>query len=83
MANNVSYDCEIINIFFRNAYQRQGHGRRLWVVLWDDIVATYKPKNMVVWSVRAARGFYAAMGGREVDEKTFGTDPSYAYVWDL
>ncbi len=84
MVNNKEYDCEVINIFFRKAYQGQGLGKKLWDALWQDMIMSFKPRNVVVWSAESARGFYKAMGGQEAETKVFDEKfTHYAFVWDL
>jgi GNAT superfamily N-acetyltransferase len=80
-----TYDCEILHLFVRPRYQRRGIGRKLWQVLWNDILRTFHPKNFVVWSVvkEQAYQFYASLGGIQSETRKFERDADYtAFVWN-
>jgi ribosomal protein S18 acetylase RimI-like enzyme len=80
-----TFDCEIQNIFIRPQYQHYGIGRKLWKSIWNDVLLSFQPTNLVVWSVdkEQAQGFYLSLGGvpqdkREFDENCILT----AFVWN-
>jgi GNAT superfamily N-acetyltransferase len=78
--------CEIQNLFVRKRWQKKSVGSQLWKSIWQAVVGTYKPNNMMVWSTEQARGFYARFGGTEVMKKQFDPEAihfSYAFVWQL
>lgn len=65
------YEAEISTLYISPRAQRRGHGRRLFLAL-SNRLAERGLNGLFVWVLadNAARGFYEAMGGREVTEIT-------------
>ena len=79
------YDCEIHSIFIRPQYQHRGIGRKLWEVVWNDVLLSFHPKNFVVWSVdkEHAHKFYSSLGGTEQEKRKLCDEYLHtAFVWN-
>jgi len=72
VADGETFDCEVQNMFLSKEYQSRGFGRKLWGFVWNEVLQKFQPKNLVVWSVEDATGFYRKLGGTERERK--GTD---------
>lgn len=77
---------QLMNLFVLPGYQRRGIGRVLFWLAYEAAVDRLQAQRMLVWSTKAGRDFYKAMGGQE--RETFeGTDncgvayESTAFLW--
>ena len=82
LAGGTTFEAEVQNFFLLKDYQGKGYGRQMWNLLWNEVVSMYQPKNLVVWSVAGATGFYRKLGGTELESKTSSNYTSTAFGWD-
>jgi L-amino acid N-acyltransferase YncA len=69
-ASRPPYDGELYAIYLLDTQQRRGLGRRLTLAVVRQLLATGH-RAMLVWALadNPSRGFYAALGGQQVDSK--------------
>lgn len=80
----MGFDGEVSALYLVAAAQGRGLGRALMSVAAHHLLDT-RGRGLALWSLAANRracGFYAALGGRVVAERTDGDGPQRAYGWD-
>ena len=82
LAGGTPFEAVVQNFFLLKDYQGKGYGRQMWNLLWNEVVRIYQPKNLVVWSVARATGFYRKLGGTELESKTNNEYTNTAFGWD-
>ena len=62
---------EVYAIYLLKEYQRQEIGRKLMKAVVDELVQK-QHANLIIWALKdnPSRGFYKALGGRIISEKT-------------
>jgi L-amino acid N-acyltransferase YncA len=69
--NDIYFQGEVYAIYLLKEYQRHGLGRRIIKAVIDEL-AKKEHKNLIIWALKdnPSRGFYEALGGQVVGEKT-------------
>ncbi|MFJ7747402.1 GNAT family N-acetyltransferase [Peribacillus sp. NPDC097295] len=62
---------EVYAIYLLEEYQRQGIGKKLIKVVVEELIGK-QHSNLIIWALKdnPSRGFYEALGGRLITEKT-------------
>ncbi|MGE7120889.1 N-acetyltransferase family protein [Peribacillus sp. NPDC046944] len=69
--NHLHIQGEVYAIYLLKEYQRQEIGRKLMKAVVDELVQK-QHANLIIWALKdnPSRGFYEALGGRIISEKT-------------
>lgn len=82
--DGMGYDREISALYLLSAVHGRGLGRALMSLAAHHVLDT-KGGGLALWALAAntrACGFYAALGGRPVAERTDGDGLQRAFAWD-